>query len=278
MDSFESLLTLALQEDLGEIGDVTSRAIFSQESGRARLVSKDNGVLAGQPYFRRVFSRIDPDVVVRFSKNDGDTLSVGDEVAVLSGRVVSLLEGERTAINFLSFLSGIATESRRYAEAASSGRATILDTRKTLPGYRTLSKYAVALGGAGNHRMGLYDMVMIKDNHIDAAGSITAAVQRIRDAWSTRFRVEVETRSLDEVAEALDAGADIIMLDNMDEATCGRAVEMGAGRAMFEASGNMNLTRVESYSKVGLDYISVGALTHSVTAFDFSMRMAIDES
>ena len=278
MEAFDTLLTLALDEDLGTDGDVTSRAIFGEEMGRARLYSKDHGVLAGIPYFEKTYARIAPEVKVKFFVEDGDPLSPGDEVAVVEGPVVSILEGERTAINFLSFLSGIATSSASYARAAKSGNALVLDTRKTLPGYRTLSKYAVAVGGATNHRMGLYDMVMIKDNHADAAGSIAAAVQKVRDAWGDRFRVEVETRNLDEVQQAMDAGADIIMLDNMSEELCAEAVALGAGKSVvFEASGNMDLDRVESYSPVGVDYISVGALTHSVDAFDFSLRMDRDE-
>jgi len=275
MDDFDTLLELALREDLGPKGDVTSRAIFTDETGRSTLVAKDRGVLAGAGVFTRVFERVDPAVDVHFIKEDGAKLVPGDIAAELSGPVVSLLEGERTAINFLSFLSGIATETAAYVEAA-EGRAVILDTRKTLPGYRRLSKYAVALGGARNHRMGLFDMVMIKDNHIDAAGSIASAVSRVRKRWGRRFQIEVETRNLDEVSQALEADVDIIMLDNMDAETCGRAVDLGRDRVVFEASGNMDLGRVAEYSRVGVDSISVGALTHSVNAFDYSMRMVVD--
>ena len=277
MKSFDVLLDLALSEDLGGTGDVTSRAVFSDQKSSAVLISKDNGILAGVPYFKKVFSRIDPDVSVVFKKSDGDTLTEGDQVAFISGLTVSILEAERTAINFISFLSGIATMSSGYVKAASSGRAVILDTRKTLPGYRELSKYAVAAGGAQNHRMGLYDMVMIKDNHIDAAGSITSAVERVREKWGSKYRIEVETRNTAEVQEAVNAGADIVMLDNMSSKECAEAVKMFAGKVLFEASGNMNLEKVREYSSVNVDFISVGALTHSVKAFDFSLRIVPDD-
>ena len=276
MEAFDSLLNLAISEDLGDAGDITSRAIFSDQIGKAQLVAKQSGVLAGVPYLRKTYRKIGEKVSIQLEKEDGAFLQNGDIVARLEGPVVSLLEGERIAINFLSFLSGIATSSRKYAQAA-DGRAVILDTRKTLPGYRALSKYAVSVGGAKNHRMGLYDMVMIKDNHADAAGSITAAVERVRRQWGDKYRIEVETRNLNDVAEAVEAGADIVMLDNMDEQTCAEALKYSNGKVLFEASGNMNLERVRSYSEVGVDFISVGALTHSVMAFDFSMRMSIDE-
>ncbi len=277
MDTFDSLLDLAISEDLGGVGDITSRAIFSDQTGKAQLVAKQGGVLAGIPYLERTYQRIGEKVSIKTEKEDGAILQNGDVVARLEGPVVSLLEGERIAINFLSFLSGIASSSREYAQAATAGRAVILDTRKTLPGYRALSKYAVSVGGAKNHRMGLYDMVMIKDNHADAAGSITAAVERVRRRWGDTYRIEVEARTLSDVSEAVAAGADIVMLDNMDEKTCARALKLSNGKVLFEASGNMNLERVRSYSEVGVDFISVGALTHSVRAFDFSMRMIVDE-
>ncbi len=273
-DEFETLLDLALQEDLGDRGDVTSEAIFRDERSAAVLYSKDTGVLAGTEYFARVYGRLDPGVEVVFLLDDGASLKPGDEVARVSGRTRSILSGERTAINFLAFLSGIATASRAYADAArTNGKALILDTRKTLPGYRRLSKYAVSVGGGANHRMGLYDMVLIKDNHIDAAGSISAAVARVRSRWGGSFRIEVECRGIDEVRQALEAGADIIMLDNMTSAASAEAVAAGDGRVKFESSGNMSLERVAEYAASGVDYISVGKLTHSVRAFDFSLRM-----
>lgn len=271
---FEVLLDLALEEDLGDLGDITSEAIFGDESCTAVLVSKDTGILAGTELFEAVFRRIDPAVKVALLRKEGDELVRGDRIAALSGRTRSLLSGERTAINFLAFMSGIATGTRAYVEAARSGGKTfILDTRKTLPGYRKLSKYAVVVGGGKNHRMGLYDMVLIKDNHIDAAGSLTAAVERVRARWKDRFRIEVECRTIPEVKEALDAGVDVIMLDNMDSGTSAEAVRLGDGKVMFESSGDMTPERVAEYAPTGVDFISVGKLTHSVKAFDFSMRI-----
>ena len=271
-DNFEKLLELALAEDLLENGDVTSRAIFSSEKTEALLRSKDEGVLAGIDYFRRVFERVDDSIEIEIYRKDGDYLKPGDEIARLKGPTVTILEGERTGINFLSFLSGIATDTHRHVRAASEkGNCVILDTRKTLPGYRNLSKYAVTAGGGRNHRMGLYDMVMIKDNHIDAAGSIANAVSRVREKWGGRFKIEVECRNLEEVREALAQKADVIMLDNMDEKATADAVALREGDVKFEASGNMDLEKIRRYSPLGVDYISIGRLTHSVTAFDFSL-------
>ncbi|MBN2656450.1 MAG: carboxylating nicotinate-nucleotide diphosphorylase [Spirochaetales bacterium] len=271
---FDKILELALDEDLKEVGDITSRAIFGEEATRAVLYSKDSGVLAGIGFFQQVFERVDSSLDVRLLKKDGEILVPGDRIAEISGRTASILEAERTAINFLSFLSGIATETDKCVTAADkTGGAVILDTRKTLPGYRTLSKYAVSVGGGKNHRMGLYDMVMIKDNHIDAAGSITAAVERVRDKWNSSFEIEVECRNLDEVREAVSLGVERIMLDNMDPELCSEAVALGNGAVTFEASGNMHIEKIMKYSPTGVHFISVGGLTHSVRAFDFSLKI-----
>ena len=269
---FDILLKLAIDEDLGGIGDVTSEAIFGEESCKAVLISKDEGVLAGMEFFQGVFRRIDPEVKVSALLGDGARLFRGDRIALLEGKTRSLLSGERTAINFLAFLSGIATGTRAFVDTAEkSGKTLILDTRKTLPGYRRLSKYAVLVGGGKNHRMGLFDMVLIKDNHIDAAGTLTAAVDRVRSRWKDRFKIEVECRTLAEVREALKLKVDIIMLDNMDSVTAAQAVVLGDGKVLFESSGDMTLERVAEYAPTGVDYISVGKLTHSVKAFNFSM-------
>jgi len=283
-DDYLPLVQLALREDLGDRGDVTTGAVFADEVSRAALLSKDRGVLAGSEVFCAVFSQIDTNLSIDFHFKDGDVLEPGDPVASVKGKVVSILTGERVAINFLSFLSGIATSARRFTDAAAAGgRAVILDTRKTLPGYRNLSKYAVRTGGASNHRNGLYDMVLIKDNHVDFAGSITAAVERVREKWSGEFRIEVECRTLDDVAEALASGVDVIMLDNMDEKLVQKAVALkksptGApakGGVEFEASGNVTLERARLLSGAGVDFISVGSLTHSVKGFDFSLKTDI---
>lgn len=271
-DNFDEILELALSEDLGDRGDVTSRAIFQDEKTVAVLKSKDEGILAGIGFFERVFQRLDPSVSIQILKDDGDQLTPGENIALLKGSTVSILEGERTAINFISFLSGIATETNAAVCAAkSAGKTVILDTRKTLPGYRQMSKYAVLQGGGQNHRLGLFDMVMIKDNHIDAAGSITKAVEKVRQKWGSAYRIEVECRSLQEVEEALSLSVDVIMLDNMTPEEVIAAVDHGKDKVQFEASGNMDIEKIKSYAPLGVDFISIGGLTHSVTAFDFSM-------
>jgi len=189
----------------------------------------------------------------------------------VQGSTLSLLKAERVGLNFISHLSGIATETNLYVKIVADN-AKILDTRKTLPGWREIQKYAVKCGGGTNHRMGLYDMIMIKDNHIDAAGGIDKAVKKVRQKWKKQFKVEVETRNLEEVEQAIVAGADIIMLDNMDKNTMSKAVKIINGRAKTEASGNINLNNIVKISQTGVDYISIGALTHSVQAFDFSLK------
>lgn len=275
---FETLLGMALEEDLGSRGDVTSLAVFSEDdSCRAVLTSKDTGILCGTQRFLEVFRRVDPEVSIRFLASDGDRLSPGMEVAHVEGRTRSVLGAERTAINFLSFLSGIATAASEYVDAAREhGAAVILDTRKTLPGYRGLSKYAVRVGGGVNHRQGLYDMVLIKDNHIDAAGGIPEAVERARSRWGREFRIEVECRTVEEVRQAIAAGADVVMLDNMGYDTACQALEFRKTGVSFEASGGVSLETAGDWSALGVDYISVGRLTHSVRAFDFSLTMLKD--
>jgi nicotinate-nucleotide pyrophosphorylase (carboxylating) len=273
-NDYRQLVELAIAEDLGTDGDVTSLAVVPDGERNAVLWSKDQGVLAGEEVFAAVFRRIDPAVDVTFLAHDGARLAKGDRVAEVRGRVESLLSGERIALNFISHLSGIASEARALSDlAASTGTAVILDTRKTLPGWRALAKYAVRVGGARNHRMGLYDMVLVKDNHVDAAGSVKEAVSRVRARWGRRFAVEVEARTLAEAREAVEAGADVVMLDNMDVPLLREAVAQVAGRAKVEASGNMGRDRIAEVSATGVDFISVGGLTHSVKAFDFSLKI-----
>ena len=265
------LIRLAFQEDLQEVGDVTSQAIFSTETATYKLFAKASGILCGLELFQEVFHYLDKEVKFLLYFSDGDEIVAGDLIAELSGKVLSMLQAERVALNFLSNLSAIASKTHKFVQAA-AGQAKILDTRKTLPGYRELQKYAVRCGGGQNHRMGLYDMVMIKDNHHDAAGGIAAAVQKVRQSWQNRYRIEVETRNLAEVKAALHSGADLIMLDNMSNDEMRQCVNYIAGRAEVEASGNMNLQRIAEVAETGVDFISVGALTHSVEAFDFSLR------
>lgn len=268
-----SLIKRALAEDLGRAGDVSSLALFGPaDRNRFVLVSKDQGVACGLELFSEVFRALDRRVRVATGLSDGQLLSKGQRVATVEGPVRAILSGERTAINFLSHLSGIATKTAALVSSAGPGAPAVLDTRKTIPGLRALEKYAVATGGGRNHRMGLYDMVMLKDNHIDAAGGIPQAVARARARWGRRFKIEVETRNLDEVQKALDAGADRIMLDNMDDATMREAVALVAGRAETEASGNMTLERYRALADSGIDFVSFGELTHTVRAFDFSLR------
>ena len=272
------LLQLALSEDLGELGDVTSQAVVPEEERSATLWSKDIGVLAGEEVFTAVFRAIDSGTRVEFAVHDGALLEKGQRVAEVRGKALTILSGERTGLNFISFLSGIATATRSFVEGARvSGHAVILDTRKTLPGWRALSKYAVTVGGGSNHRQALYDMVLIKDNHVDSAGSVDEAVRLVRQKWGKRFRIEVECRSTAEVTEALAAGVDMIMLDNMDAEAMGREVRRIAGRVKVEASGTMTLGRVPAVSAAGVDFISVGAMTHSVKSFDFSLKMGSRE-
>lgn len=273
-ESFDILFALAQKEDLGANGDATSSAIFSNEIITAELWSKEDGILAGSEFFKQVFTRRDISVKINFMKQDGSELCNGDLIASVNGNVHSILSSERIALNFLSYLSGIATVSNRFAaEAAEYGETVILDTRKTLPGYRALAKYAVKVGGSSNHRMGLYDMVMIKDNHADAAGSISNAVNKVRSKWENSLPIEVECRTLDEVKEALENNVDFIMLDNMQPSMITEAVALKSGKVKFEISGNMNFEKLKTFVPLGADFISVGQLTHSVQSFDFSLRI-----
>ena len=260
----------ALEEDMLEVGDVTSMAIFSGEHDSFTLIAKEPGILCGVAVAVEVLLEVDERIECTFFRRDGERLESGMTVAEISGPVAAILSAERTMLNYLSHLSGIATKTAKYVEAAAP--ATILDTRKTIPGLRHLQKYAVTCGGGRNHRMGLHDMVMIKDNHIDAAGGITAAVQRTRERWGERFAIEVETRTLAEVREALECGVQRIMLDNMPDELMSAAVALVDGAVETEASGNVTLERIPAIAATGVDFISVGALTHTVTALDFSLR------
>lgn len=269
----ETLIELALSEDVGD-GDITTDNIIPAESRRkAKMVAKADGVVAGLPIAEMVFRKLDPKLKWDVITNEGSKVKKGEVMVEFEGTYRALLTGERTALNFLQRLSGIATMSARYADAVKDFKTIILDTRKTLPGFRMLDKYAVKTGGASNHRIGLYDMAMIKDNHIEVAGGITNAVKAVRSKIKPGILIEVETTTLKQVQEAIDAGADIIMLDNMDTETMKKGVELIAGRAKVEASGNMTLERLREVAATGVDYISIGALTHSVSALDISQRL-----
>ncbi|HPR18902.1 MAG TPA: carboxylating nicotinate-nucleotide diphosphorylase, partial [Candidatus Cloacimonadota bacterium] len=251
----KELLKLAFEEDFALAGDITGEAIFTDETDEFVLIAKADGVLCGCNEFAEVFREIDKNVNLKFHFADGDKIIKGDVIVTVSGQVAAILKAERTALNFIGHLSGIATKTAEFVAAA--GKSIILDTRKTLPGWRKLQKYAVRCGGGQNHRMGLFDMVMIKDNHIDAAGSIGKAVEIIRSKWGNKFKIEVETRNLAEVQEALTCQIDRIMLDNMDTETMRQAVELIGGKTETEASGNMTVERLPEVADTGVDFISV---------------------
>ncbi|MDD4190142.1 MAG: carboxylating nicotinate-nucleotide diphosphorylase [Mangrovibacterium sp.] len=273
IEAAEKLINLAMEEDIAT-GDVTTDNLVPPEIRRkATMVAKAGGVVAGLEVAEMVFRRLDPALVWEPRVRDGDHVNKGDILVCFEAGYRALLTGERTALNFLQRMSGIATLSATCARAVADYKTVILDTRKTAPGFRLLDKYAVKTGGATNHRTGLFDMVMIKDNHIEVAGGIPAAIEQIRKKVTPGIRIEVETTTLEQVQQALDAGADIIMLDNMSIETMARAVKLIRGQAKVEASGNMTLDRLKDVAATGVDYISIGALTHSVKALDISQRI-----
>ncbi len=267
----DRMIDMAMDEDLQKEGDITSESIFTGKEQTFKLISKDIGKLCGKDVFERVMTRTDISVSVRFLHNDGDNIEKGDLVAEVSGPVKSILKAERTALNFLSLMSAVATKTARFVSEA-EGKTIILDTRKTIPGFRQLQKYAVRCGGGMNHRMGLHDMVLIKDNHIDAAGGISTAVSKVRERWGSRFKIEVEARNIQEVREALNCKVERILLDNMSNEQLSEAVKLTEQICETEASGNMTLERIRQVSLTGVDFISVGELTHSIKAFDFSLK------
>ncbi len=263
----------ALDEDIGS-GDVTTDAVLTgEEMGLARAVVKAETVIAGIEVFREVFLVRDPALEVVLLKKDGEAARAGEVVAEVSGKLTSILTAERVALNLFQRMCGIAALTRRYAEGTKGTKAKILDTRKTAPGLRVLDKYAVRAGGGFNHRVGLYDGILIKDNHISAAGGITKAVGRVSGRAPMMVRVEVEVKNLEEVCEALSAGAQVIMLDNMATEDMRKAVALIAGRALVEASGNVTADRVKEIAGTGVDFISTGAITHSAAAADISLKV-----
>ena len=271
----EGIIEAALAEDLGG-GDPTSECtIRPGTAAKAHMLAKARLVVAGLPVARRVFQRLDRDVVIIESAQDGDLLQPGARLATIEGDARSMLAAERTALNFLQRLSGTATLTRQYVEAA-AGRCRVVDTRKTTPGLRALQRYAVRCGGGHNHRDDLGGGVLIKENHIRAAGGIEAAVSSARAAAPHALRIECEVTSLDELGHALEAGADVVMLDNMDDAAVRQAVAEVDGRAIVEVSGNVTIERIGLLAELGVDVISVGALTHSAPAADISLLFETD--
>ncbi len=271
MERIDSLILAAIREDMPE-GDITTDALFSDETSTARFIVKEAGVVSGLDVALRVFAIVDPEVVFTPLVSAGARVARGDVIAVVTGRTSSLLKGERIALNFLQRRSGIATKPAACVAAVAGTGTVILDTRKTTPTLRFLEKRAVADGGGTNHRQSLSDLAMIKDNHIRAAGSITTAVAAVRARIPVGIRIEVEVESVPQFLEALATPADIIMLDNMDLAAMAECVRLNAGRKRLEASGNMTIERVRDVAACGVDYISVGALTHSFTSLDISLK------
>lgn len=269
----DDLIKRAISEDINYIDVTTDYLIPDGSVSTARLISKDEGVVAGIEIGMRVFELLDADVTFTIFKKDGEPVKKGDVIAEMRGSTAALLKGERTALNLMQHMSGIATETRKCVDLIKGTRATIAETRKTLPGLRPLQKYAVVAGGGVNHRYNLSDAAMLKDNHIDAYGSLTKAVEALRSKVGHMVKIEVETRTLEELEEALAVKADVIMLDNMDCPTMKKAVEITAGRAKLEASGNVTHENIREVAETGVDIISLGALTHSVKCFDISMRI-----
>jgi nicotinate-nucleotide pyrophosphorylase (carboxylating) len=269
-DDIAETIRRALEEDIGS-GDVTATLLPPSLPARATVVSREATILCGAPWFERVFSEIDANTRVTWHALDGDAVTPEQPLCLIEGTARALLTGERTALNFLQTLSGTAGIARRYAEAVKGTRTRILDTRKTLPGLRTAQKYAVRCGGCDNHRLGLFDAVLIKENHILAAGSIQAAIARARQ-HNPNLPIEVEVETLEELKAALEWGADSVLLDNFNLDQVRAAVRLNADRAKLEVSGGIELDGIRALAETGVDYISVGALTKHVRAADFSMR------
>lgn len=269
----DDLIKNALKEDINYIDMAADNLLDDNNVSTAKFLAKANGVLCGVDVALRVFELIDNFEIKKY-KNDGDQLKKGDIIAEIKGVTKQLLKGERTALNLIQHMSGIATMTAEAVKLVEGTNATVTDTRKTLPGLRALQKYAVTCGGGKNHRFNLSDAAMLKDNHIDACGSITKAVSTLRSKIGHTVKIEVETRNLDEVKEALTTGCEIIMLDNMDNETMKKAVEMTNGKALLEASGNITAETIRNVALTGVDIISIGALTHSVKAFDISLKIS----
>ncbi len=273
--SLDSLIELAFEEDIG-IGDITTDAtVPSTQKGVGTLLAKSEGIVAGLPVAERVFEKLDSTLTFRRLVNDGDTVSVSTPIAEVQGNAKSILIGERTALNFLQRLSGIATLTAQFVAAVAGYDTKIVDTRKTAAGWRAVQKYAVRIGGAQNHRFGLYDGVLIKDNHIVAADGITNAVQQARRVVPHTAKIEVEVETVEQVDEALSVGADILLLDNMPPGIMQRVVQEIGDRAITEASGGITLDSVQTVAATGVDFISVGALTHSAMPMDISLTLTL---
>ena len=276
----KDLIDVALAEDIGSGDPTTDTLIDPRLMGSASLVSREDGVIAGIDVATTVFTQFDPALSTVALVEDGSSVTAGDQLACVTGKVGSILKAERTAVNFLQHLSGVATQTRRYVDAVEGYRAQIVDTRKTTPGLRKLEKYAVTMGGGRNHRHNLADGILIKDNHIEALAlsgvGIGEIVKRALSGASHMIKVEIEVETIKDLEEALDAGADLVLLDNMEPEQMETAVRLASGRAVVEASGGITLETVREIAKTGVDIISVGALTHSAPSLNISLDMTID--
>lgn len=269
----DELIKRALLEDINYIDTTTDYLIPEEQQGSADFLAKSDGVLCGMEVALRVFQLLQPDVKCEVYKNDGDSLKKGEIFAKIHGKTRTILKGERTALNLIQHMSGIATATNEAVKIVEGTNASIADTRKTLPGLRPIQKYAVTVGGGRNHRYNLSDAAMLKDNHIDAGGGIENAVKTLKKRLGHMTKVELEVRNLDELHQALNAGVDVIMLDNMGCEMMKEAVEITAGRALLEASGGITNETLRAVAETGVDIISIGALTHSVKAFDISLKI-----
>lgn len=269
----DDLIKSALKEDINYIDITTDNLIPQEQEGEAKFLAKAEGVLCGIDVAIRVFTLIQPDFQYEIFINDGEYVKKGDIIATVKGKTRTILKGERTALNLLQHMSGIATMTNRIVKIVEGTNASIADTRKTLPGLRPIQKYAVTVGGGKNHRYNLSDAAMLKDNHIDAGGGITGAVKKLRSKLGHMAKVELEVRNLDELKEALSVDVDVIMLDNMDNETMKKAVKITNGKALLEASGGITAETISGVAETGVDIISIGALTHSVKAFDISLKI-----
>ena len=270
----DNIIKTALLEDINYLDCATDYLIDDEQENTARFLAKSDGVLCGINIALRVFEILQPQgFTAEVYKNDGDVLQKGDIIAEIHGKTKAILKGERTALNLIQHMSGVATATAKAVELVKGTNASIADTRKTLPGLRPLQKYAVTVGGGKNHRYNLSDAAMLKDNHVDAGGGIAAAVAKLKSRLGHMTKIELEVRNLDELGQALEAGVDVIMLDNMSTEMMRDAVAITNGRALLEASGGITDDRIREIAETGVDIISMGALTHSVTAFDISLKI-----
>ena len=269
----DKYIMMALEEDITSEDISTNSVMPEYQKGEVQLICKQDGIIAGLGVFKRVFELLDDTVEFEMNVKDGDEVKKGQLMAVVTGDIRALLSGERTALNYLQRMSGIATYTNSIVKLLAGSKTTLLDTRKTTPNMRIFEKYAVKVGGATNHRYNLSDCAMLKDTHLDAYGSMTGAVNALREKMGHTVKIEVEVGNLEELKEALTLGVEIIMLDNMTNEDMAKAVEMTNGKALLEASGNVTSETIRAIAETGVDIISIGAITHSVKAFDISMKM-----